>query len=188
MTTGPAPTVLALGYAGVVVTYPGSPRPHGFDWVKYLTGDIYASPELHRRLSALASLPHVQPLWLDEWDATTRRSITPGLGSTWPDMARPDDYEDLREDWEHLPDAGNWWKWWAVLEWMNRNDHVGRIIWCDQHFHEPARAGGSDTKADVARTRFGLRLDERVHTFQTTPSTGLTALQVGRIELLVRQA
>lgn len=69
------------------------------------------------------------------------------------------------EDWEHLPDAGNWWKGWAVLDWMNRNDHVGRIIWCDQHFHEPARAGGSDVNADVVRTRFGLRLDERVHTF-----------------------
>ncbi|RYB89314.1 hypothetical protein EUA06_15095 [Nocardioides glacieisoli] len=94
-----------------------------------LFGPVVVSPELCRRLDALATHPGVTAAWLTDWSAEMRAGMDPWPGRLWADIPEPS------SDGLHH----SWWKLQALDEWLGARPEVTTIVWCDDHLRTPPR-------------------------------------------------
>lgn len=126
---------LVMDVDGVVSPVHGTPPwDDGGVVAGWMFGPVLVSAALCERLDAVASLPGVQSLWLTDWSAEMRSSMTPFPGVTWPTLADPEAgrllaHQHAGERWSLLP----WWKWWALDHWLDNHPDVTHLVWCDDH-------------------------------------------------------
>ena len=153
-------------------------------------GDVLVSPTLCRRLDQLSERPHLTALWLTSWPAEFREQMNPFPGRTWPQItSQPND-----------PDLG-WWKWSALLRWLDNHPTVQRLAWCDDHltdthllqFHAADDDEPAPAEPGVAGQPYGLavihaELDRRgTESLLVAPRTdvGITRQQMDRLGLFL---
>lgn len=116
----------------------------------HLFGPVRVSPELCRRLDALAALPGVVPLWLTSWPAESRSRMDPFPGRDWAAVIEQEDFRDRGLDEDRL----GWWKWDAVREWLRQRRDVRSLVWCDDHLG--LAMWEDDVELDDARPGVGV--------------------------------
>ncbi|WP_028650217.1 HAD domain-containing protein [Nocardioides halotolerans] len=117
-------------------------------------GPVLVSPTLCRRLDQLAARPDLTTWWLTSWPAQLRDRMDPFPGRTWPQIT------------SQLDDPGNphpdWWKWTALMRWLDQQRAVNRLAWCDDHLTDTHLA--ETTELDELDDASGLTSSQGDHT------------------------
>ncbi|WP_028651250.1 hypothetical protein [Nocardioides halotolerans] len=112
-------------------------------------GPVHVSPTLCRRIDQLAAQPGLACRWLTSWPRPLRDRMDPFPGPAWPQITS--EYEDPGND------DVDWWKWTALLRWLDHHGSVRRLAWCDDHLTDTHLVGPDDSAGE------GLTADDGDH-------------------------
>jgi Swiss Army Knife RNA repair-like protein len=144
----------------------------------YTFGPVTVSPTVCVRLDSLEQ-HGVGCWWLTDWSPQMRARLAPFPGRAWPDVPRPPHSQS---------EALDWWKWHAVLAWLDEHPQVQRLLWCDDHLrHQTTDDDPSDPRS--RRQVFTVNLAARgIDALLLAPRTnrGLTRRDLDRIETWAR--
>lgn len=149
-------------------------------------GPVQVSPKLCHRLDRLTATPGVCGVWLTDWDAEMRASMHPFPGHSWSAIDRPWNHEHSRA-------PRRWWKFPALLGWLDANHNVRTVVWADDHLAKPYDPRltaedveyGTASRADVL-TKVLAKRGITAHLIAPDTAVGLTREHVRRIEQVVR--